>query len=337
MSQVLLVLLLEGWDLLPCEFRVRFGFLFRWNSVPPIREGLFSRFCHFFFLFYLRMAQLMSAPWIACGAVRFDSCEHKNSRGFRNGWNVGVSRPRTDFLATCEVRPSLCSRRSSSRSGLRLVESHQGRDEVGVVAGLIEETEETLISEGAGGDGVAVVTAEANVDLNVDDLGNNTRKVEATIAIQAPLEAVWGVLTDYDHLADHIPGLAESSVLQRRSNGARLKQIGQKNFALGVKFKAKAVVEVTEEAAQDLDDGTLRDLHFETVEGDFQVFKGTWRMLEKSLESNDAIVETYLSYILEVQPKRWMPVALIEGVLGQEITCNLISVRNVALRIHNSL
>lgn len=225
MSQVLLVLLLEGWDLLPCEFRVRFGFLFRWNSVPPIREGLFSRFCHFFFLFYLRMAQLMSAPWIACGAVRFDSCEHKNSRGFRNGWNVGVSRPRTDFLATCEVRPSLCSRRSSSRSGLRLVESHQGRDEVGVVAGLIEETEETLISEGAGGDGVAVVTAEANVDLNVDDLGNNTRKVEATIAIQAPLEAVWGVLTDYDHLADHIPGLAESSVLQRRSNGARLKQV----------------------------------------------------------------------------------------------------------------
>ncbi len=61
------------------------------------------------------------------------------------------------------------------------------------------------------------------------------------------------------------------------------KQIGQKNLALGVKFKAKAVVEVSEEAAQELPNGTLRDLHFETVEGDFQVFKGTWRMHQVSL------------------------------------------------------
>jgi carbon monoxide dehydrogenase subunit G len=56
-------------------------------------------------------------------------------------------------------------------------------------------------------------------------LGNNTRKVEAKIAIHAPLEAVWGVLTDYDRLADHIPGLAESQVLERRPRGARLMQV----------------------------------------------------------------------------------------------------------------
>lgn len=49
-----------------------------------------------------------------------------------------------------------------------------------------------------------------------------------------------------------------------------------------MKFKAKAVVEVTEEEPQDLHDGVLRDLHFDTVEGDFQVFKGTWRMHQVS-------------------------------------------------------
>jgi hypothetical protein len=43
------------------------------------------------------------------------------------------------------------------------------------------------------------------------------------------------------------------------------KHIGQKNLALGVKFKAKAVVEVFEEAAQELSNGTLWDLHLETV------------------------------------------------------------------------
>ena len=50
-------------------------------------------------------------------------------------------------------------------------------------------------------------------------------------------------------------------------------------------------------------------------------------------------VQTYLSYILEVQPKKWIPVALIEGVVCHEITCNLTSVRNVALRhkhVHGS-
>ena len=41
-------------------------------------------------------------------------------------------------------------------------------------------------------------------------------------------------------------------------------------------FRVKDVVEVTEEEPQDLHDGVLRDLHFDTVEGDFQVFKGTW-------------------------------------------------------------
>ena len=55
-------------------------------------------------------------------------------------------------------------------------------------------------------------------------------------------------------------------------------QIGQKSLTLGVKFKAKAIVEVTEEEPQDLHDGVLHDLHFDTVEGDFQVFKGTWWM-----------------------------------------------------------
>lgn len=60
-------------------------------------------------------------------------------------------------------------------------------------------------------------------------------------------------------------------------------QIGQKNLAFGVKFKAKAIVEVTEEAPQDLNDGALRHISFITVEGDFNVFKGTWRMHQVSL------------------------------------------------------
>jgi hypothetical protein len=72
----------------------------------------------------------------------------------------------------------------------------------------------------------AAATASSNATVAVTNLGNNMRKMEATIAIQAPLEAVWGVLTDYEHLADHIPGLAVSQILERRPSGARLLQVG---------------------------------------------------------------------------------------------------------------
>lgn len=221
---------------------------------------------------------------------------------------------------------------SAAECGLR---GRSTRRRAVVRAGLIEKTEQGQVENV---EGRSVETVEGrSVELSVTNLGNNTRRVEARIAIEAPLQAVWAVLTDYERLADHIPGLAESTVLELRTNGARLLQIGQKNLALGVKFKARAVVEVTEEDPQDLDDGTLRDISFVTVEGDFQVFKGTWRMHQTCGSANLDTDETWLSYILEVQPKRWMPVALIEGVLGDEITCNLISVRNVALRNHLSL
>lgn len=72
---------------------------------------------------------------------------------------------------------------------------------------------------------LAAMLPGSNVTVNVTNLGNNTRKVEAKIAIHAPLEAVWEVLTDYDRLADHIPGLALSQVLERRPYGARLLQV----------------------------------------------------------------------------------------------------------------
>lgn len=55
-------------------------------------------------------------------------------------------------------------------------------------------------------------------------------------------------------------------------------QIGQQDIALGVKFKAKAVVEVEELSIKI--DGELeeRNILFQMTEGDFSVFKGLWSM-----------------------------------------------------------
>lgn len=150
------------------------------------------------------MARLASSSWTSyCAPTSFNRWRPENFRRCtKNGCRIAT---RTDFLGVCEARPSL---------GLRQSRRLQFQERVRVIAGLIEETEteEAQLSE-------------VKVDLEVTNLGNNTRKVEARIAIQAPLEAVWGVLTDYNHLADHIPGLAESRVLELRPQGARLLQV----------------------------------------------------------------------------------------------------------------
>jgi len=41
-------------------------------------------------------------------------------------------------------------------------------------------------------------------------------------------------------------------------------------------------------------------------------------------------VSTTLSYVVDVKPKLWLPIRLIEGRLCNEIKMNLVSVRNEA-------
>ncbi|CAM6128233.1 unnamed protein product [Calypogeia fissa] len=195
------------------------------------------------------------------------------------------------------------------------------------------------------------------VEVQIEKLGNNSRKIVAKITIEAPLDNVWAILTDYEHLADFIPGLAVNELLEKRHNGARLYQVGEQNIALGLKFKAKAVVDCEEKPKTVHADFIRRDIDFQNVEGDFQIFRGTWRMEQlvskassdssaPSAPSSDATagggggdgscagekITTILSYILVVQPMIWLPVALVEGRLTSEMKTNLVCIRDKSLQ-----
>ncbi|GLC40188.1 hypothetical protein PLESTB_001939400 [Pleodorina starrii] len=66
------------------------------------------------------------------------------------------------------------------------------------------------------------------------------------------------------------------------------------------------------------------DISFELVEGDFQVFRGIWRMQQVGE------METLLSYALFVKPQAWLPVALIQGRIENEVVRNLEALRQYA-------
>eukprot|EP00898_Chlorokybus_atmophyticus_P000603 jgi/Chlat1/1543/Chrsp122S08667 len=176
------------------------------------------------------------------------------------------------------------------------------------------------------------LTAES-VMVEVEKTQRNGRQLQATIKVAAPLRSVWSCLTDYANLAEFIPSLAQNTVLQERSDGARLEQASMTCIiALGIKFRARVIVDV-QESAPATEDGN-HDIRFDMIEGDFQEFSGVWSM-EQDLSSGEK--HTLLKYSVLVRPQRWLPVALVEGRIKRDMQTNLVAVAAEAVaRARNS-
>lgn len=119
-----------------------------------------------------------------------------------------------------------------------------------------------------------------NIEIEIETTGNNSRRIRSKTVVQANLQTLWEVLTDYERLADFIPGLSVSQLLEKGDNFARLFQIGQQDLALGLKFNAKGTIDCFEKDLQTLPFGQKRDIEFKMVEGDFQLFEGKWSVEE---------------------------------------------------------
>lgn len=192
-------------------------------------------------------------------------------------------------------------------------------------------------------------SAADRVAVVVEPAGNNGRCLYAGVDISAPVDVIWGALTDYDGLGDFIPGLAENRCLERREQGAQLLQVGEQEIAFGAKFRARVVLDIQEfwtGMPGRMPNGGLctnggrpsgephiqprsplrtqpRDIAFSATEGDFQVFRGVWRIQEGERNSESS----RLSYALFVRPQLWLPVRLVQGRIENEIKNNLAAVR----------
>ncbi|CAL0300176.1 unnamed protein product [Lupinus luteus] len=251
---------------------------------------------------------------------------------FNTHYSISTHKPRSLFKFTPSL---LCASKSNPTtddnaeyySGDLLIAEEEDYDGDGRVEDE-EEGSESLTEDG--------------VYIEVMKMEKNTRRIESRISIEASLDAIWSILTDYERLSDFIPGLAVSQLIQKGDRYARLlqkteeiEQIGQQNLAFGIKFNAKGVVDCFEKELETLPSGMKRDIEFKMVEGDFQIFEGKWSILQQfnigSCEESQE-VNTTLSYILDVKPKLWLPVHLIEGRLCNEIKKNLTSIRKEALK-----
>jgi ribosome-associated toxin RatA of RatAB toxin-antitoxin module len=151
------------------------------------------------------------------------------------------------------------------------------------------------------------------VDVQAKQLEGRQRQIAAKIQLSHPIEQVWKVLTDYESLAEFIPNLAKSQRVDHPTGGIRIEQVGTQRL-LRFNFSARVVLDMTEKFPH--------EIAFNMIEGDFKEFAGVWQ-----LEPISETLGTKLTYILQVLPKRFMPVSVIERRLQRDLAINLLSIR----------
>ena len=70
-----------------------------------------------------------------------------------------------------------------------------------------------------------MVVGDDGVLIEVKKLEKSSRRIRSKIGMEASLDAVWSVLTDYEKLSDFIPGLVVSELVEKEGNRVRLFQV----------------------------------------------------------------------------------------------------------------
>lgn len=73
--------------------------------------------------------------------------------------------------------------------------------------------------------------AQAAEGLSVEAVRRgDALEIACRAELEAPVATVWETLTDYDHLADFIPGMRKSRVLERHGSSVVVEQSGEARF-----------------------------------------------------------------------------------------------------------
>jgi len=185
------------------------------------------------------------------------------------------------------------------------------------------------------------------VAVRIERTSANSRKISGSIIVQAPLQDVWAILTDYDRLAIHVPNLVESRIVSRQTlNGeqgdglfrCKLFQKGAQKI-VGFEFGASVTMQMTEQVIKDSSASGQtwvpqeRSIGFTCVDSFFfSEFDGEWRAKEE-FNTETREVETELNYVVDVRPKGPVPVAALEWRIREDVPTNLRAVKKAAMEV----
>lgn len=196
------------------------------------------------------------------------------------------------------------------------------------------------------------------VEVRIDRLSSNSRRIGGEIIVEAPIDDVWAILTDYDNLSTHVPNLVDSRRVRRgrgtlqdshlqnaRGNvqgdgryKCRLYQRGAQNI-IGFDFSASVTMDMAEQIVRsdtsDMYSDELeaydRRINFKCVESQFfSEFDGEWKVVSNP---DDNGASTTVSYVVDVRPKGPVPVAALEWRIREDVPTNLRAVKKAAMEV----
>jgi len=171
-------------------------------------------------------------------------------------------------------------------------------------------------------------------DVLIEAPSMNSRRITASIIIDAPMNVVWSILTDYNNLATHVPNLVKSYLVPG-DRSLRLFQEGAQKI-IGFDFRASLLMDMQEEKGDD--NRALKKwlLRFKLVESRvFDSFDGQWmlryhsrnREIDPRTQQPVFKYKTKLTYSVFVRPKGPVPVLALEWRIKEDVPVNLYAVK----------
>jgi carbon monoxide dehydrogenase subunit G len=141
----------------------------------------------------------------------------------------------------------------------------------------------------------------AEREVNVQREGNSF-SIDLVMQARVPPAVAWAVLTDFDHMAEFIPNLSHSQVLQRNENVLKISQKGKAHWGpLTMNFESLREVTLLPQ----------REIRTHGL-------SGTIKRVESSMTLEAEGSGTRLHYHTEVEPGSWFPPLLGPAKVREE-------------------
>jgi len=150
--------------------------------------------------------------------------------------------------------------------------------------------------------------ARPAVDVSVERVdtdGHQVYQVNAAGDVAAAPAAVWRILTDYERMAEFVPGLHSTRVLARSGEQVILEQHGVAHF-LFLRRQIRLLVQVREQAMTQID--------ISLVDGDMLVYNCTWRLIPLPQTGGTRVVYSGL-----LAPKFYVPAMFGASLIRADI------------------
>ena len=139
----------------------------------------------------------------------------------------------------------------------------------------------------------------------------------ARIAIQAPVETTWEVLTDYGMYSEFLPNVVSSEIVTADESEKTVEQVSV-GRAFVFSKKARTLTKIVEEPMQ--------RINFQLIEGDLKTSQGSWTLEPYALHFGAPQDRILLTYSIEIDPGKTFSRSLFFGVFEEAIADTLSAI-----------